>query len=34
LEPPKSPQNPHNGIVLSFPNISEARKALKNKEGW
>ena len=34
LEPPKSPQNPYNGIVLSFPNISEARKALKNKEGW
>lgn len=34
LEPPKSPQNPHNGNVLTFPNISEARKALKNRERW
>ncbi len=34
LEPPKSPQNPHNGNVLTFPHISEARKALKNRGGW
>ena len=31
LEPPKLPQNSRNGNVLSFPDISEVRKALKNK---
>ena len=31
LEPPKLPQNPRNGNVLAFPNISDARKVLKNK---
>ena len=31
LEPPKLPQNPRNGNVLAFPDISEVRKALKNK---
>ena len=30
-EPLKLPQNPRNGNVLSFPDISEARKVLKSK---
>ena len=31
LERPKLPQNPLSGNVLAFPNLSEARKVLKNK---
>ena len=27
----QTPPDPRNGDVLTFPNISEARKALKNK---
>ena len=29
----QTPPDPRNGNVLAFPNISEARKALKNKGG-